>query len=136
MPEGLVFKGEFRTGAGKVPEKGEGGTRQQESFPDEAPGGSPAENQEICAPIVITSSGPSPEVFRAPPARAGRVRILRNRLGSARESETESDAHQVPDIISDALRLATSRIKLAKVKVRGKLASNLPTVYGNRRQRE
>jgi hypothetical protein len=119
MPEGVVFKGEFGAGAGRSPKKGEGGTKQQESFPHEAPGGSPAENGEICVPTVIISIGPSRSYFRAPRARTGKVGILRNSLGSARDSEAESDAHQVPDIISDTLRLATNHIELAKVKVRG-----------------
>ena len=63
-------------------------------------------------------------------------KIVRNLLDFARESEIESDALQVPDIIEDTLRLATNQIKLAKVKVRGSVASNLPSVYGDRRQLE
>ena len=61
-------------------------------------------------------------------------RIVRNLLDFARESEIEADAHEVQDIIEDTLRLATNQIKLAKVKVKGELAPNLPPIYGDRQQ--
>ncbi len=63
-------------------------------------------------------------------------KIVRNLLDFARESEIESEAHEVQDLIEDTLRLATNQIKLAKVKVKGDLAPNLPPVYGDRRQLE
>lgn len=63
-------------------------------------------------------------------------RIVRNLLDFARESEIEAEAHHVPDIIEDTLRLATNQIKLAKAKVKGEVAANLPPVYGDRRQLE
>jgi signal transduction histidine kinase len=63
-------------------------------------------------------------------------KIVRNLLDFARESEIESEAHEVQDLIEDTLRLATNQIKLAKVKVKGDLAANLPPVYGDRRQLE
>jgi signal transduction histidine kinase len=63
-------------------------------------------------------------------------RIVRNLLDFARESEMEAHAHEVQDIIEDTLRLATNQIKLAKVKVKGELASNLPPIYGDRQQLE
>jgi signal transduction histidine kinase len=61
---------------------------------------------------------------------------VRNLLDFARESEIESEAHEVQDIIEDTLRLAANQIKLAKVKVRGDLAPNLPPIYGDRHQLE
>jgi signal transduction histidine kinase len=63
-------------------------------------------------------------------------KIVRNLLDFARESEIESEAHEVQDLIEDTLRLATNQIKLSKVKVKGDLAPNLPPVYGDRRQLE
>ncbi len=63
-------------------------------------------------------------------------KIVRNLLDFARESELESEAHEVEDLIEDTLRLATNQIKLAKVKIKGDLAPNLPPVYGDRRQLE
>jgi signal transduction histidine kinase len=63
-------------------------------------------------------------------------KIVRNLLDFARESELESEAHAVEKLIEDTLRLATNQIKLAKVKVKGDLAPNLPPVYGDRQQLE
>jgi signal transduction histidine kinase len=63
-------------------------------------------------------------------------KIVRNLLDFARESEIESDAHEVQDLIDDTLRLATNQIKLKKVKVKGELAPNLPPIYGDRHQLE
>ena len=85
---------------------------------------------------MIISTGPWPDVFFEIHKSERAQKIVRNLLDFARKSEIESDAHQVPDIIEDTLRPATSQIKLAKVKITGKLASNLPAVYGDRRQLE
>jgi signal transduction histidine kinase len=63
-------------------------------------------------------------------------KIVRNLLDFARESEIESEAHEVERLIENTLRLATNQIKLAKVKVKGDLAPNLPPVYGDRQQLE
>jgi signal transduction histidine kinase len=63
-------------------------------------------------------------------------KIVRNLLDFARESEIESEAHAVEKLIEDTLHLATNQIKLAKVKVKGDLAPNLPPVYGDRGQLE
>jgi signal transduction histidine kinase len=63
-------------------------------------------------------------------------KIVRNLLDFARESEIESEAHEIQDLIEDTLRLATNQIKLAKVKIKGDLAPNLPPVYGDRQQLE
>jgi two-component system NtrC family sensor kinase len=63
-------------------------------------------------------------------------KIVRNLLDFARESEIESDAHEVPDLIEETLQLATNQIKHAKVKIKGDLAPNLPPVYGDRQQLE
>jgi len=61
-------------------------------------------------------------------------RIVRNLLDFARQSEMEAGAHEVKDIIEDTLRLATNQIKLAKVKIKGELAPNLPPIYGDQQQ--
>jgi signal transduction histidine kinase len=61
-------------------------------------------------------------------------RIVRNLLDFARESEMEAGAHEVQGIIEDTLRLATNQIKLAKVKIKGELAPNLPPIYGDQQQ--
>jgi signal transduction histidine kinase len=63
-------------------------------------------------------------------------KIVRNLLDFARESEIESEAHEIQDLIEDTLRLATNQIKLANVKVKGDLAPNLPPIYGDRQQLE
>jgi signal transduction histidine kinase len=63
-------------------------------------------------------------------------KIVRNLLDFARETEIESEAHEVQDLVEDTLRLATNQIKLSKVKVKGDLAANLPPVYGDRQQLE
>jgi signal transduction histidine kinase len=63
-------------------------------------------------------------------------KIVRNLLDFARESEIESEMHQVEDLIENTLRLASNQIKLSKVKVKGDLAPNLPPIYGDRRQLE
>lgn len=63
-------------------------------------------------------------------------KIVRNLLDFARETEIESEAHEVEKLIEDTLRLATNQIKLANVKVKGDLAPNLPRVYGDRQQLE
>jgi signal transduction histidine kinase len=63
-------------------------------------------------------------------------KIVRNLLDFARESEIESDAHEVQDLIENTLRLATNQIKLKKVKIKGELEPNLPSIYGDRHQLE
>jgi signal transduction histidine kinase len=51
-------------------------------------------------------------------------KIVRNLLDFARES------------VEDTLRLASNQIRLASVKVKGELASNLPPIFGDRQQLE
>ncbi len=63
MPEGDVFKGEFGTGAENGPKEDEGGTEDHEGLPDEVPGGSPAENREVCISVVIISTATKADVF-------------------------------------------------------------------------
>jgi signal transduction histidine kinase len=63
-------------------------------------------------------------------------RIVRNLLDFARESGLESEQYDVERIIEDTLQLATNQIKLAKVKVKGEVAENLPHIFGDRRQLE
>ncbi len=63
-------------------------------------------------------------------------KIVRNLLDFARESGKESEQHEIQDIIEDTLRLASNQIRLASVKVKGELASNLPPIFGDRQQLE
>jgi signal transduction histidine kinase len=58
------------------------------------------------------------------------------RLDMVNDLVAQSERAQKKDLIEDTLRLATNQIKLAKVKVKGDLAPNLPPVYGDRRQLE
>jgi two-component system NtrC family sensor kinase len=61
-------------------------------------------------------------------------RIVRNLLDFARESNIESKAIRAEDIVEETLQLASNQIKLAKVKVKGELDSNLPPIYGDKQQ--
>jgi signal transduction histidine kinase len=63
-------------------------------------------------------------------------KIVRNLLDFARESGIESEQHDVQMIIEETLQLASNQIKLAKVKVKGEIATNLPPIFGDRRQLE
>jgi two-component system NtrC family sensor kinase len=63
-------------------------------------------------------------------------RIVRNLLDFARESEVEAQSLNMKDIVEATLRLAANQIKLAKVKVRGEVAQELPPVRGDRQQLE
>ncbi len=57
MPEGEVFKSEPGAGSEEGPQEGDDGTEEHESLPDEALGGSPAENREVSVSVVIISTG-------------------------------------------------------------------------------
>jgi two-component system NtrC family sensor kinase len=61
-------------------------------------------------------------------------KIVRNLLDFARESEADVDALDIREIVEDTLRLASNQIKLAKVKVRGEITENLPSLHGDRQQ--
>ncbi len=61
-------------------------------------------------------------------------KIVRNLLDFARESEIESESTDVQDIIEETLHLATNQIKMAKVKIKGEIAPNLPSISGDRQQ--
>ena len=61
-------------------------------------------------------------------------KIVRKLLDFARESEMESESIEVEEVIDQTLQLASNQIKLANVKVRGEISSELPQVYGDRQQ--
>ena len=61
-------------------------------------------------------------------------KIVRNLLDFARESNIESDAIDPLRLVEETLQLATNQIKLAKVKVRGEIDENTPTVHGDFQQ--
>jgi len=60
--------------------------------------------------------------------------IVRKLLDFAREGEMESEALEVEDLIDQTLRLASNQIKLANVKVKGQINSDVPQVHGDRQQ--
>jgi signal transduction histidine kinase len=60
--------------------------------------------------------------------------IVRNLLDIARESEIETGRLQTKDLIEEILRLTSNEIKLSKVKVDRRFATNLPAFYGDRQQ--
>ncbi len=61
-------------------------------------------------------------------------RIVRNLLDFARESTIQLQPLNPQRLVEETLRLAANQIKLAKVKVRGEVDSNLPPVYGDFQQ--
>ena len=61
-------------------------------------------------------------------------KIVRKLLDFARESEMESEAIEIEEVIDKTLQLASNQIKLANVKVKGEISSELPQVYGDRQQ--
>jgi len=61
-------------------------------------------------------------------------KIVRKLLDFARESEMETEALDIEDLINRTLALASNQIKLAKVKVKGEIHSDIPQVYGDSRQ--
>jgi len=61
-------------------------------------------------------------------------KIVRKLVDFARESEMESEAIEVEEVIDQTLQLASNQIKLANVKVKGEISSELPQIYGDRQQ--
>lgn len=61
-------------------------------------------------------------------------KIVKNLLDFARESEIDIKPLDVESLIENTLRLAANQIKLAKVKVKGELAENLPPIFGDHQQ--
>ena len=61
-------------------------------------------------------------------------KIVRNLLDFARESSMESHAIEPVCLVEETLQLATNQIKLAKVKVRGEIDENLPSIHGDFQQ--
>jgi signal transduction histidine kinase len=61
-------------------------------------------------------------------------RIVRNLLDFARESSMVTEAIGPQHLVVEVLQLATNQIKLAKVKVKGEIDENLPSIYGDAQQ--
>lgn len=61
-------------------------------------------------------------------------KIVKNLLDFARESEIDVKPLDIETLIENTLRLAANQIKIAKVKVKGELAENLPPIYGDHQQ--
>jgi signal transduction histidine kinase len=67
--------------------------------------------------------------------QAGRSqKIIRNLLEFARETEINSDLLQLDDILEEALQLVTNQLKLSKVKIERRLASNIESISGDKQQ--
>ena len=67
--------------------------------------------------------------------QAGRSqKIIRNLLEFAREREINPDLFQINDILEESFQLATNQLKLCKVKIERRLASNLDPVTGDKQQ--
>ena len=61
-------------------------------------------------------------------------KIVRKLLDFARQSEIGSEPIQIEEIIDQTLKLVSSQIKLADIKVKGEISSDLPPIYGDRRR--
>ncbi len=61
-------------------------------------------------------------------------RIVRNLLDFARESNIESYAIEPVRLVEETLQLATNQIKLARVKVKGEIDENIPSIHGDFQQ--
>ncbi len=61
-------------------------------------------------------------------------RIVRNLLDFARESSIETEVLDPEELVEQTLQLAANQIKLAKVKVKGEMADNLPAIRGDFQQ--
>lgn len=61
-------------------------------------------------------------------------RIVRNLLDFARETDPDIEPLDIQQLVEEVLRLASNQIKLAKVKVRGEVESQLPPVFGDAQQ--
>jgi signal transduction histidine kinase len=61
-------------------------------------------------------------------------RIVRNLLDFARESDIESEALAIEQVIGETMQLASNQIRLSKVKVDTQLDDEVAPVYGDRRQ--
>jgi signal transduction histidine kinase len=61
-------------------------------------------------------------------------KIVKNLLDFARESEIDIKPLDIESLIENTLRLAANQIKIAKVKIKGELAENLPPIFGDYQQ--
>ena len=61
-------------------------------------------------------------------------KIVRKLLDFARQSEIGSEPIQIEEIIDQTLKLVSIQIKLADIKVKGEISSDLPPIYGDRRR--
>ncbi len=96
--------------------------------------------------IMLTAAGLEEDYYEVPDTiRLGMVkdlvgeseraqRIVKNLLDFARESSIQSAAIEPQRLVEETLRLATNQIKLAKVKVRGEIDANLPSINGDFQQ--
>jgi two-component system NtrC family sensor kinase len=60
--------------------------------------------------------------------------IVRNLLDFARETDPDIEPLDIQRLVEEVLRLASNQIKLAHVKVRGEVESQLPPVFGDAQQ--
>ncbi|MEJ2582300.1 MAG: ATP-binding protein, partial [Acidobacteriota bacterium] len=60
--------------------------------------------------------------------------IVRNLLDFARETDPDIEPLDIQQLVEEVLRLASNQIKLARVKVRGEVESQLPPVFGDAQQ--
>jgi two-component system NtrC family sensor kinase len=67
--------------------------------------------------------------------QAGRSqKIIRNLLEFAREREIDTSLFQLDDILEESLQLVTNQLKLYKVKIERRFASNLEPISGDKQQ--
>lgn len=63
-------------------------------------------------------------------------KIIRNLLEFAREQEIDTHLYQLDDILKESLQLVTNQLKLCKVKIERRFASNLAPISGDKQQLE
>ena len=61
-------------------------------------------------------------------------KIIRNLLEFAREREIDTSLFQLDDILEESLQLVTNQLKLYKVKIERRFASNLEPISGDKQQ--
>lgn len=60
--------------------------------------------------------------------------IVRNLLDFVRESEIKTEHLNIPDLISETIKLAQNKIKLRGAKVEADFPDNMPLIHGDRQQ--
>ncbi len=67
--------------------------------------------------------------------QAGRSqKIIKNLLEFAREREIDTSLYQIDEILEESLQLVTNQLKLYKVKIERRFASNLEPISGDKQQ--